>query len=109
MIEKLEENLTMFNLAQLQDFRTVARILVRLNLSLEQYIKFVESKIDTVVISRPVIRKCPNCSHILGLFPVNISKATQTGDGSKSVWICSKCHYEQFNFKSIRDLIKGQL
>jgi hypothetical protein len=49
------------------------------------------------------LKKCPECAYPLQLLPVNDTLATQTGDGSKSVWICRHCHYEQFSTRSIKE------
>lgn len=104
---KLESNLKIFNLSQLQDFKTVTKILIKLNISLQQYIEFVETKIDNIVISRPVIRKCSNCGQILRLMPVNFSKSTQTGDNSKSVWFCPNCLLEKYSPKTVQEIMRG--
>lgn len=47
--------------------------------------------------------KCPECGTPLQLLPVNDSPATQTGDDSKSVWLCRKCFYEEFSDKTVKE------
>jgi len=54
---------------------------------------------------------CPECSLLMTLRPVNIDNSTQTGDDSKSVWICgnNKCMYVEYSEKTVeqwRDEIK---
>ncbi len=46
---------------------------------------------------------CPECGAQLQLLPVNNSPATQTGDDSRSVWICRGCFYEQFSTKTVKE------
>lgn len=47
--------------------------------------------------------KCPECEAPIQLLSVNDSPSTQTGDDSKSVWLCRNCHYEKFSDKSIQE------
>lgn len=49
------------------------------------------------------IPHCPECGAPLQLLPVNDSPATQTGDDSKSVWLCRKCFYEKFSDKTVKE------
>ena len=98
----LEDNLKVFSLGQQQDFKTIAKVLINLGITLEQYIYYVEEQIDTVIKSRApklVIKNCPDCKSRMLLFPVNISKTTITGDDSKSVWMCTnkKCMNTIYN------------
>lgn len=47
--------------------------------------------------------KCPQCSALMQLLPLNDSPATQTGDGSHSMWLCRRCFYEQFSDKTVSE------
>ena len=47
--------------------------------------------------------KCPTCETAMQILSLNDSPATQTNDDSKSMWLCRKCHYEQFSNKSVEE------
>lgn len=51
---------------------------------------------------------CPECNLPMALRPVNIDKATQTGDDSKSVWICgnNKCMHTIYSLKTVEEILK---
>jgi len=40
------------------------------------------------------------------ILPVNIDKGTQTGDNSKSVWICRNCLYTEYSTKTFEEQLK---
>ena len=46
---------------------------------------------------------CPECKKPMVLRPVNFNKSTQTGDNSKSVWLCFNkvCLYVEYSDKTI--------
>lgn len=50
---------------------------------------------------------CPVCQSIMFLYGVNVNKATQTEDDSKSVWICRspECMECIYNKESVQELI----
>jgi hypothetical protein len=58
--------------------------------------------------------KCPECGFPLQLLPVNDSPSTQTGDDSKSMWLCRrggchaerKCFYQEFSNKTVDEQLK---
>ena len=47
--------------------------------------------------------KCPECEAPIQLLSLNDSTSTQTGDDSKSVWLCRNCHYEKFSDKTVNE------
>ena len=49
---------------------------------------------------------CPECATPLQLLPVNDTLATQTGDDSKTVWLCRACLYERFSTNTIEEELK---
>lgn len=106
-MKELKTKLEVFSMGQLQNFKTLAKILLKENVSLEQYIEFIEKEL---VISKKnvkrALKKCPGCSRIMRLFPVNTSRADQTGDDSNSVWFCKHCLLENFNKETIQEIIK---
>jgi ABC-type molybdate transport system ATPase subunit len=53
-----------------------------------------------------VIFKCPECKALMQLLPVNVTKATLTGDNSRSMWLCSNkaCMNTVYNKESIEEL-----
>ena len=56
-------------------------------------------------------RKCPECSGLMLLLPVNITPETQTGDpDDKSVWLCQndKCMDTIYNKETIEEIIKKE-
>ena len=46
---------------------------------------------------------CPECNFPMALRPVNVDAGTQTGDDSKTVWICgnNKCMYMEYSEKAV--------
>lgn len=54
--------------------------------------------------------KCPECQIFMQLLPVNIDKATQTGDNSKSVWLCQNknCMHTIYNTETVQEILNKQ-
>ena len=50
--------------------------------------------------------RCPECTALLSLLPVNDSPSTQTNDDSKCVWLCRACLYERFSTNTIEEELK---
>lgn len=50
---------------------------------------------------------CPGCGYPLQLLAVNDSPGTQTGDDSKSMWLCRNCLYERFSTQTIEEEYKS--
>lgn len=52
--------------------------------------------------------KCSLCQTPMQLLQVNVSPGTQTGDGSKSVWLCSNknCMNTIYNKESVKEIIR---
>lgn len=118
----LEDKLNVFSLGQLQDFKTISKVLINLDISLPQFIQYVEDIIDTVVISKPPRprishktppktphKQCPECSAYMIPFPVNVSPSTQVDKQYNSVWMCSNktCMETIYTPDTIHDIIKA--
>ena len=95
-MKSLEEGLKVFSPGQLQNFKTIAKLLIRLNISLKQYVNYINQKNITIKAKIHKSRKCPICSMIMNRFPVNTNPGNQTGDNSTCVWICPRCWYDEF-------------
>lgn len=64
----------------------------------------VEVALNSLTQNNPVTYlKCPECGSLRQLLPINDSPSTQTGDDSKSMWLCRNCHYEQFSDKTVNE------
>lgn len=110
-IEKLLEPFG-FTFGQLQDMVTLLEHLEKNAVPIESFIKYVkEKKIKKTKTTscdqgKRNTLKCPECNTAMNLFPVNTSPRDQTGDDSKSVWICPKCWHDEYSTKSIKEWLE---
>jgi len=49
---------------------------------------------------------CPDCKIEMRFYPVNTTPGDQTGDASKSMWMCPKCWRDEYSEKTITELLK---
>jgi len=53
------------------------------------------------------LKQCPECEVGMQLLSVNHDLATQTGDDSKSVWLCPVCKYQEYSKKTVEENLNG--
>lgn len=105
-MKNIEELLQPFSFGQLQDMSTLLQSLENYGISTGDFREYVrQEKFKKTGINRNIL-KCPNCQSLINLYPVNTTPANQTGDNSKSVWVCLKCHFEKFNTESLQEVIR---
>lgn len=103
-----------FGLGKWQDFLNQLSWLKENNIQvesvkilLEEYRKKMEEeKLEGYKVLENTPR-CPACNSIFQLLPVNDSPATQTGDDSKSVWLCRQCGEATYSTKTIEEELKS--
>lgn len=107
-----------FSFGQLQDISTLLKHLEKNNVSIKDFIEYIaelkikeaENREHNKKIAKKhkeqwqkIALKCPECNTTMNLYPVNTHTGDQTGDGSKSMWQCPKCWYDEYSTKSIRE------
>lgn len=111
--EKFEKDMAAFTLAQHQDTLNYLDHLEVKGWTVEDAKKWIEEKKKTLHLPQGEETQgfiCPLCGKEMHLLSVNITKSTQTEDGSKSVWLCPKkdCMHTIYNKESIAELsMKG--
>ena len=111
--EKFEKDMAVFSFKQHQEVLTYLKHLKTTEWTLEDVKQWVEQKKKSNKEARKKIedfinhlRKCPGCKNPMQILPVNIDKGTQTGDNSKSVWICRNCLYTEYSTKTFEEQLK---
>ena len=118
-IDKFEKDMSVFGFKHHQDFLTYFDLLEKKGWSVEDVKKYVEAKKEKLDKDRrQAIRnqeaynkkmlKCPKCSTVMFIRPVNIDAKTQTGDPKdKSVWMCpnEECLHTIYNEKTAQEII----
>lgn len=118
-IKKFEENMAVFSFKQHQDFMTYLSHLETNGWTIEDAKKYIEEKkrkldedrrqtIRNQRIYESKMLKCPKCSTVMFLRPVNTDNKTQTGDPKdKSVWMCpnEKCLHTIYNEKAVQEIV----
>lgn len=104
--QEIDKQLEVFGLGRLQDFKTIAKTLIKLSISLEEYVQHMEQKINVFTETKTNKIKCPKCSNTMNLYPVNTGPRDRVGDNLKSQWLCPKCYYTQFSERDIKSWLK---
>lgn len=118
--EIFDKNFNYYSFGQHQDFLTYYKRLNKFNLTikdLEEYIeeqkrisKEREAKVKAAQERWDKIAlRCPECNSKMSLATVNTSAKDQTGDDSKSVWLCPNrdCFETIYNKQSVKEIMKG--
>lgn len=119
----IEKILDVFSFGKLQDTVTILTLLKQNNITISRFIEFVEEKkIESVKLNkekkeleekgrdewREIALRCPQCQEVMGLLSVNTQPGDQTGDDSKSVWLCTNinCSETIYSKKTIKEILK---
>jgi len=112
-----------FTFGQLQDVGTLLKSLKNnniKNLTIDEFINYIEkkkterSKTETnleELLNKQQERwdqktlKCPECKSPMNLLPVNTNRRNQTGDDSKSQWLCQKCWHDEYSTKTVAEML----
>jgi len=113
-IEEFELAMNAFNFGQHQDALTYIETLKQVGFTLADLYTYVETKKE--ILNAATERKhkdnpsriCSDCKAIMLLLPVNVSLETQTGDDSKSVWLCrnANCMHTIYNKQTLEEIVK---
>jgi len=110
-----------FSFGQLQDIATLLRHLERNNVSVGDYLEYIEQiKIEQAKNKKfnkerftklkelwnKNALKCPECSTVMNLYPVNTNPRDQVEGNFSSQWLCPKCQYEWFSNRNIKSWMK---
>lgn len=115
-----------FRFGVLQDCKNIMLKLKRENISLDEFVEWIEEESKVVEETRQVSneydapvenprkllrRRCPDCGNYLVIKPVNHSSSTAIEDAPelKSVWICKRCKFDEFSDKPIHEEIEPHL
>jgi len=110
--EKFEKDMAAFSFGQHQDVLTYLTQLENTGWTIEDAKEWVDSKRKELERSNiwalAATLSCPDCNAPMQILPVNASPATQTGDDSKSVWLCTnrKCMNAIYNTESVEEILK---
>lgn len=84
-----------FAFGQLQDFLSLLKFIEKNSIELNEVILYIkERKMAYLQKQRKInkfnrgAKRCPGCQSKMNLHPVNTNPGDQTGDNSKSVWVC---------------------
>lgn len=111
-IERFEKDMAVFSFKQHQDVVAYLNRLETSGWTMEDAREWIGRKRkrfakQTKGIPSPVL-PCPLCGNQMNPLPVNINKATQTEDDSKSVWLCQnkQCMHTIYSKQTLEELIK---
>lgn len=116
-----------YSIANLQNFKTLAKHLMKAGLDQEDWIEIVDKEIKERLELRGLLReqaqkdfyalnqefnkktkKCPVCGWGLSLMSVNTNRRNQVGENFKSLWYCQKCNeHEEYSKLSVEDHLKA--
>lgn len=113
LIKKLLEPFG-FTFGQLQDISTLLKGFERDNISIEDFIEYIEDqkkqRIKSIELQKESQKewekralKCPECKTVMRLYPVNTNPKDRVGNDLRSQWLCPKCWYNEFSTKTTRD------
>jgi len=117
---QMDEVFGVFRVGRLLDFLNFLKVADRNGYSIDELKEYLSMKTTSVVeisnssaadeMKKVMSRfpKCPNCGESLSLRPIMIPKNNRTNKyGWKSVWECrnKKCYYEEFNTRSVVEII----
>ena len=105
-----------FGFADWQNFKTIHEYLEAQKITPEEALKEITTKIEAIaenrlIVPEPAILSCPDCQGDMIIKEVNTRPDNQTGDSSRSVWIClnSACMrttYSENTVKQEKQLLK---
>lgn len=108
-IQKFEKDMAAFSLGQHQDVLTYLHQLEISGWTIDDAREWTQGKKKelTSMPIRDVVFRCPDCGYPMRLLKVNFSPATQTGDGTQSVWMCTnkKCMNTIYNTESVEEIL----
>lgn len=111
---KFESDMKVFTLKHHQLFLTYIDLLQEKGWWVDDVRAYIADYKENIVKRQKELREytyeekfCPICQSIMFLYAVNVNKATQTEDDSKSVWICKSpdCMECIYNKETIQELI----
>ena len=111
MLENFEDKMKAYSLKEHRAFRTYYLTLRQNGLTVDdllEYIEKIKKREPNTITYQYAPRFCPECNSPMRLYPVNINEATQTGDNSKSVWMCynSQCMHTEYSTKTVQEWTK---
>ncbi len=112
-IKRFEQLTRVYHFGKIQDFMTFYDVVTRAGYTITDIEDYIETKKATIQAkllekpARPVLKECPECQKSMSLLRVNIDSATQTGDSSKSVWLCMNqdCMNTIYNTESVEEIL----
>jgi len=111
-----------FTFGQLQDIVALIQHLDKNDVTIEKFVSYVqERKLEMVEAEKIAAAnlqkqrdkwalralKCPACETPMNVAPVNTAPGDQTGDDSKSVWMCHNCWETVYNLETIAEILAG--
>jgi len=111
-----------FTFGQLQDIASFMQNLHNSNISMIEFIKYIEQEKKKIAVMGKINQaqrikskglwdknalKCPVCGSAMNLYPVNSSKGDKIGGVYKSQWQCPECYHDIFSNKQIREWLDG--
>ena len=115
-MKNIEKILTPFNLTfgDKQDLLTILQTIEGSGFAMVEIIVYLEdlkqNRIEATrqaekdkIAYEATLLKCPECQTLMTLRPINIDPSTQTGDNSKTVWLCPnlKCMRTEYSEKTL--------
>lgn len=114
ILEEFENALVAYDFRFQQDVVQYLETLKQTGYTLVDVYSYIETKRsllqESLIESTRTIQNCPECPALMFLLPVNDKPETQTGDDSKSVWLCQnkKCMYTIYNKKTVEEISKKE-
>ena len=116
-MESFEKKMSVFSFQQHQDFVTYFKFLYSLSMTIEDVENYIKEKRELFVeegekrqkrleLWANVALKCPDCGTVMNLYPVNVGKGDQVGNGLNSQWKCSNCECDRYNEKTVKEVLK---
>ena len=109
-MKNFEDNMNAFVFSEHQAFVTYLLTLEQKGLSIEDAKSYVKEKAERMAkrtgqLPEPIIKDC-DCGAKMLLLSVNTTTANQTGDDSKSVWVCQNrsCLQTIYNKETVMEL-----
>lgn len=109
-MEEFEQDLAAYSFGFQQDAVQYLKTLKQLGYGLDDLHDYVKAK--QIILGKlqaekgELSQQCPECPALMLLLPINDKPETQTGDNSKSVWLCQnkKCMNTIYNTQTLEEL-----
>jgi len=99
-----------YGFGRLQELVGLKREIEGAGFTLEDVDTYVEAKRKALAMRQKISglrqRRCPECGKIMMLMPVNTGPGDQTGDESKSVWMCNGCLSAEYSDVPVKEILQ---